>query len=389
MLTDAQVRNAKPAAKPYKLSDAAGLYLFVRPTGSKQWRFDYKFNARRKTLTIGTYPYTSLQEARQSLHEAKNALSKSIDPALKPASATFKDVAEEWLKKLENEGDAAPTMEKKRWLLSYAYPYIGNRNLTDITAPELLRVLRKLEGPGKYESAKRLRSVLSRVFRYGIATARAERDPAADLRGALTAPKIRHRAAFTEPDDIKTLLLAIDDYQGSQTIKFALQFLALTFVRPGELRHAEWTEIQGEEWRVPAHKMKMKLPHIVPLSRQALAIIEQSRAINGNATYVFPSLVSPERPMSENTLNVALRRLGFAQDEMCSHGFRTMASTRLNEMNWHPDAIERQLAHRPINQVRAAYNQAQYLPERQRMMQAWADYLDELRKSSATSQRTG
>jgi len=388
VLTDAQVRNAKPAAKPYKLSDAAGLYLFVRPTGSKQWRFDYKFNDRRKTLTIGTYPYTSLQEARQSLHEAKKALSKSIDPAMKPTSATFKNVAEEWLKKLENEGDAAPTMEKKRWLLSYAHPYIGNRNLTDITAPELLRVLRKLEGPGKYESAKRLRSVLSRVFRYGIATARAERDPAADLRGALTAPKVKHRAAFTEPDDIKTLLLAIDDYQGSQTIRFALQFLALTFVRPGELRHFEWPEIQGEEWRIPGHKMKMKEPHIVPLSRQALALIDLSRAINGNATYVFPSLFSPERPISENTLNLALRRLGFAQDEMCSHGFRTMASTRLNEMSWHPDAIERQLAHRPSNQVRAAYNQAQHLPERQRMMQAWADYLDELRNSTSASRRT-
>jgi integrase len=283
---------------------------------------------------------------------------------------------------LRTRATRRPPWKKKRWLLSYAYPFIGNRNLTDITAPELLRVLRKLEGPGKYESAKRLRSVLSRVFRYGIATARAERDPAADLRGALTAPKVKHRAALTEPDDIKTLMLAIDDYQGSQTIRFALEFLALTFVRPGELRHAEWTEIQGEEWRIPAHKMKMKLPHIVPLSRQALAIIEQSRSINGDATYVFPSLFSPERPLSENTLNLALRRLGFAQDEMCSHGFRTMASTRLNEMNWHPDAIERQLAHRPANQVRAAYNQAQYLPERRLMMQSWADYLDQLRSGT-------
>jgi integrase len=379
VLTDAKARNAKPCARPYKLSDGAGLYLFVRPSGSKQWRYDYSFNVRRKTLAIGTYPYTSLRDARQLLHDSKTALAKSIDPALKPTTTTFKEIAEEWLTKLENEGDAAPTMQKKRWLLAYAYPYIGNRSLCEITAPELLRVLRKLEGPGKYESAKRLRSVLSRVFRYGIATARVERDPAADLRGALTAPKVRHRAAFTEPRDIKTLLVAIDNYQGSQTVKFALQFLALTFVRPGELRQGEWTEVQGQEWRIPAHKMKMKLPHIVPLSRQALAILEQSKAVNGDSDYIFPSLVASNRPMSENTLNVALRRLGFAQEEMCSHGFRTMASTRLNEMSWHPDAIERQLAHRPANQVRAAYNQAQHLPERVHMMQAWADYLDALR----------
>lgn len=381
MLTDTQARNAKPAEKPYKLSDAQGLYLFVRPSGSKQWRFDYTFNDRRKTLTIGTYPHASLQDARRSLDDAKKALSKNVDPALKPTASTLKEVAEEWLRKLEKQGDLPPTMEKKHWLLSYAYPYIGNRNIPEITAPELLRLLRKLEAPGKYESAKRLRSVLSRIFRYAIATSRAERDPAADLLGALTAPSVTHRAAFTQPRDIKSLLVAIEDYQGSLTTKFALLFLALTFVRPGELRKAEWTEIHGNEWRIPAHKMKMKDPHIVPLSRQALAILEQNKPLNGEAQYIFPSLLASDRPMSENTLNTALRRLGFTKDEMTSHGFRTMASTRLNEMNWHPDAIERQLAHRPKNQVRAAYNQAQHLPERIRMMQAWADYLDELRSN--------
>jgi integrase len=384
VLTDVQARNAKPAEKPYKLSDAQGLYLFIRTTGSKPWRFDYTFNARRKTLTIGTYPYTSLQGARRSVDDAKRSLSKDIDPALKPAAAGFKDVAEEWLRTLAKEGDDPKTMEKKRWLLSYAYPYIGSRNISGITAPELLQLLRRLEAPGKYESAKRLRSVLSRIFRYAIATSRAERDPAADLLGALTAPNVTHRAAFTKPRDIKSLLVAIGDYQGSLTTKFALQFLALTFVRPGELRKAEWTEIQGDEWRIPAHKMKMKDPHIVPLSRQALAILEQNKPLNGDALYIFPSLLASDRSMSENTLNTALRRLGFTKDEMTSHGFRTMASTRLNEMNWHPDAIERQLAHRPKNQVRAAYNQAQHLPERIRMMQAWADYLDDLRSSIAT-----
>lgn len=388
MLSDTQALNAKPLDRPYKLSDAAGLYLFVRPTGSKQWRFDYSYNSKRKTLTIGTYPYTSLKEARRSLENAKTALEKNIDPALRPLSVTFKDVAEEWLRKLEKEGDDPKTMEKKRWLLSYAYPVIASRPIPEITAPELLRILRKLESSGKYESAKRLRSNLSRIFRYAIATARAERDPAADLKGALIAPQAKHHAAFTKPDDIRKLLISIDAYPGSQTIAFALQFLALTFVRPGELRAAEWTELKDHEWLIPAHKMKMKHPHVVPLSRQARRILDANREINGHARYIFPSLHSSVRAISENTLNTALRRIGFSKDEMTSHGFRTMASTRLNEMNWHPDAIEAQLAHQQKNQVRAAYNQAQYLDIRRPMMQAWADYLEELMLSHLASRQT-
>jgi integrase len=387
VLSDTKALNAKPDAKPYKLADAQGLYLFVRPTGSKQWRFDYSYNTKRKTLTIGTYPYTSLKDARRSLEEAKTALEKNIDPALKPLSATFRDVAEEWLRKLEREGDDPKTMEKKRWLLTYAYPYLATRPVKEITAPELLRVLRKLEDRGMYESCKRLRSNFSRIFRYAIATARAERDPAADLKGALTAPQAKHHAALTQPNDIRNLLDAINTYQGSQTTAFALQFLALTFVRPGELRSAEWTELHDDEWRIPAHKMKMKDPHIVPLSRQALDILAANRELNGGSKYIFPSPHSTLRPMSENTLNTALRRLGFTKEEMTSHGFRTLASTRLNEMNWHPDAIEAQLAHRQKNQVRAAYNQAQYLDIRRPMMQAWADYLDELRMSHPVSQQ--
>lgn len=382
MLSDARVLNAKAMEKPYKLSDAYGLYLFIRPTGSKQWRFDYSFARKRKTLTIGTYPHVSLKDARNALGEAKRALSQDIDPALRPSSTTFRDVADEWLRKLEREGDATPTMEKKRWLLTYANPYLAQRPVHQITAPELLRVLRKLEDTGKYESAKRLRSVLSRIFRYAIATARAERDPAADLKGALTAPTVRHRAAFTAEEDIKQLLLAIDDYSGSLTTKFALQFLALTFVRPGEIRSAEWTEIVGSEWRIPPIKMKMKDPHIVPLSRQALHLLDENRQLNGDAKYIFPSLLSGSRTISENTMNTALRRLGFSKDEMCSHGFRTIASTRLNELGWNADWVEAQLAHRERNQVRAAYNQAQYLDDRRKMMQGWADYLDMLRTRS-------
>lgn len=379
MLSDTRARTAKPKEKPYKLSDGAGLYLFVRPTGSKQWRYDYSFNQRRKTLTFGTYPHTTLAEARAQLQSAKTSLNKNTDPALKAEGCTFKEVAEEWLRTLEAKGDNPNTMQRKRCLLAYAYPHIGTKNVQDITTPELLAILRRLEANKLYESTKRLRSNLSRIFRYAIATARAERDPTQDLKGALIPPNVTHRAAFTEPDDIGKLLHAIDEYHGHQTIQFALQFLALTFVRPGEIRQARYDQIREGEWHIPAVVMKMKHPHLVPLSKQALAVIDQTRIINQGSDFLFPSLISNTRPLSENTLNTALRRMGFSKEQMTSHGFRTMASTRLNEMDFHPDAIERQLAHRPKNQVRAAYNRAEYLQERRKMMQVWADYLDKLR----------
>jgi len=296
---------------------------------------------------------------------------------------TFKAVAEELSGKLGREGRAPRTLKKLRWLLDLAYPSIGDRRVAEITAPELLSVLRKVEARGKYETACRLRNTCGMVFRYAIATGRAERDPSADLRGALTTPKVNHRSTIVDPRAIGALLRAIEGFDGQATTKAALRLAPLVFVRPGELRHAEWTEIEfaAVEWRIPAAKMKMLRPHRVPLSRQALAIIRELQGISGGGRWLFPSVRSMARPISENTLNAALRRLGYGPEEMTTHGFRAMASTRLNEMGcWNPDAIERQLAHQESDDVRRAYiHAAEYWRERVRMMQAWADYLDELR----------
>jgi integrase len=379
VLTDTEARTAKPKDKAYKLYDREGLYLFVRPTGSKQWRYDYEFNHKRKTLTIGSYPDVRLLDARRARDDARRSLKTHKDPSFKAAGSTFKAVAEEWLHKLEREGDAPITTEKKRWLLSYAYPILEDRPISQITAPEILQALRKLEAKGKYESARRLRSVISRIFRYAIATARTEHDPTQALAGALTTPTVIHRAALTDPNEVGALMRAIDGYTGHPITRYALQLHALTFVRPGELRAAEWSEIQDTEWRIPGPKMKMKKPHIVPLSSQALRILEELKPLTGHAKYLFPSFITDERCMCENTLNTALRRLGYDKTEMTSHGFRTVASTLLNELGWNADWIEMQLAHKPKDAIRGTYNQAKYLADRKRMMQAWADYLDELR----------
>ena len=393
-LTDTALRNAKPRDSAYKLSDRDGLYLLVSTSGTKLWRFDYRFLAKRKTLALGKYPTIGLADARHACEDARKLLSKNIDPSEKrkldklamtiAAETTFRVVAEEWLKKIEREGRAKVTMDKSRWLLGLAYPKIGERPIGAITAPEVLLMLRRVEARGHYKSAKRLRSVCGRVFRYAIATGRADRDPSVDLRGALIAPKVQHRAAITAPEAIGGLLRAIDGYEGSLIVRAALQLLSLVFVRPGELRHAAWAEFEFEQarWLIPGHRMKMKTPHIVPLSRQALAILRNLQPMTGDGAYLFPSNRSITRPISENTLNAALRRLGYGTDDMTSHGFRSMASTRLNEMGrWNPDAIERQLAHGERNAVRAAYNHAHYLKERIEMMQVWANYLDALRIS--------
>jgi integrase len=288
------------------------------------------------------------------------------------------------LVKLEREGRAAVTLAKKRWLLDFAYPAIGQRPVAEITAPELLAVFRKVEARGRYETARRLRSTCGMVFRYAIATGRAERDPSVDLRGALTAPKVIHRAAIVDPVGIGALLRAIEDYDGLPLTKAALKLAPLVFVRPGELRKAEWAEFDLEhaEWRIPAAKMKMRRLHRTPLSKQALAIIRDLQAFS-RGRWLFPSVRSISRPMSENTLNAALRRLGYSKNQMTAHGFKGMASTRLNEMGcWNSDAIERQLAHQEPRDVRRAYmHAAEYWPQRVKMMQAWADYLDELRNA--------
>ena len=392
MLNDTRIRTTKPCKRPIKLSDSGGLYLLIAPHGSKLWRLAYRFGGKQKTLAIGAYPTSTLKAARDKREEAKRLLASGIDPSaqrrldkqIKATGNTFKAVAEEVLAKLEKEGRAEVTLTKKRWLLDFAYAAFGDRPIAEITALEVLSVLRRVEARGRYETARRLRSTCGTIFRYAIATGRAERDPSADLRGALTSPKVNHRAAIVDPVGIGGLLRAIDGYDGLPITKAALRLAPLVFVRPGELRHAEWAEfdLAAAEWRIPPAKMKMRRPHRVPLSRQALDVLRDLRPISGGGRFLFPSVRSTVRPMSENTLNAALRRLGYGTDEMTAHGFRAMASTRLNEMSgWNPDAIERQLAHQEQDDVRRAYvHAAEYWPERVRMMQAWADYLDELRE---------
>jgi integrase len=388
-LTDTAIRNAKPREKPFKLTDSGGLHLLITPTAGKLWRFAYRFAGKQKTLALGAYPVVTLAQARDGRDAARKHLAARIDPSIKrkldkqAAGNTFRVVAEELHKKLEREGRASATLVKLRWLLDFACAAFGERPIAVITAPEILSVLRRIEVRGKYETARRLRSMCGMVFRYAIATARAERDPSADLRGALTAPKVTHRAAIIEPNAIGALLRAIDGYGGYRVVRAALQLAPLVFVRPGELRRAEWREFDFDaaEWRIPADKMKMRRPHRVPLSRQALAILQELRPTTGHSQWLFPSVRSVMHPISENTLNAALRRLGFGSDEMTAHGFRAMAATRLSEMGrWSPDAIERQLAHEEQNATRRAYTHgAEYWFERVAMMQTWADYLDELK----------
>lgn len=391
-LTALAIKSAKSRTKPYKLADSDGLYLLVTPSGGRCWRMNYRHLGKQKTLAFGTWPDTSLADARERRDAARKVLARGDDPAEQikleriaatvAASNSFKAVADEWLTKAEKEGRSAVTMKKLRWLLDFINESIGKRPIATISAQELLIMLRKMESKGKYETAKRLRSTCSQVFRYAIATARAERDVAADLRGALIAPKPVHRAAITSPKEAGGLLRAIEAFEGYPNTKAALQLLPHVFVRPGELRHAEWSDFNFDKalWTIPPHKTKMRRAHTIPLSRQALAILETIEHDAEYSRFLFPSLRSVDRPMSENTINAALRRMGFAQDEMTGHGFRAMAATLLNEMGlWHPDAIERQLAHCDNNAVRRAYTRGEYWDERVKMMQHWSDHLDFLR----------
>lgn len=391
-LTALAIKSAKSRAKSYKLADSDGLYLLVTPSGGRCWRMNYRHLRKQKTLAFGTWPDTSLADARERRDAARKVLARGDDPAEQikleriaatvAASNSFKAVADEWLTKAEKEGRSAVTMKKLRWLLDFINESIGKRPIASISAQELLIMLRKMEGKGKYETAKRLRSTCSQVFRYAIATARAERDVAADLRGALIAPKPVHRAAITSPKGAGGLLRAIEAFEGHPNTRAALRLLPHVFVRPGELRHAEWSDFDFDKalWTIPPHKTKMRRAHTIPLSRQALAILETIEHDADYSRFLFPSLRSVDRPMSENTINAALRRMGFAQDEMTGHGFRAMAATLLNEMGlWHPDAIERQLAHSDNNAVRRAYTRGEYWDERVKMMQHWSDHLDFLR----------
>jgi integrase len=396
MLTDIALRKAKPVAKPLKLSDGLGMYLLLKPDGSRYWRMDYRFDGKRKTLALGVYPEVSLSNARQRREDARRLLAAGTDPgvarksakraqaeAIRAAEDTFEAIARDWMARQEV---AEVTANKTRWILeTFLFPDIGHRPIAEITPRDLLAVLRKIEATGKLETAKRAKVKAGQVFRYAVLEGKAESDPTASLKGALKPPKEKHHAAITDPSRIGQLLRAIDGYRGQFTTLKALQLAPLVFVRPGELRKAAWSEfdLDGAIWRIPAERMKMKASHLVPLSTQALSVLKELWSLTGNGHYVFPGVRTDSRPMSENTVNAALRGLGYSGEEMTGHGFRSMAATRLNEMGWNADAIERQLAHAESNKVRAAYTHAaQYLEERTRMMQAWADYLDGLRQGA-------
>lgn len=400
-LAQVAVSNAKPRAKPYKLADGGGLYLEVMPNGARYWRMKYTHAGKERRIAFGVFPEVTLAEARKRRDEARAKLRDGLDPvharraerrALEVAAvSSFEAVAREWMAK--QEATKAPsTCSKNRWLLeTFAFPSIGKRPAAEITAPELLEIVRRVEARGTHETAHRLLQRMRAVFAYAIATQRATRNPARDLDAqALHPVKTKHRAALTEPKAVGGLLRAVWGYGGQPVTLAAMQLAALLFVRPEELRGAQWSEfdLDGATWTIPPQRRKLQRrerehpstpPHVVPLSTQAVEILRSLHALTGRGRLVFPSLRTPDRPISENTINAALRRLGYSQDEMTAHGFRALASTRLNELGFAPDVIERQLAHTEKDKVRAAYNRAAYMAERVTMMQAWADYLDGLR----------
>jgi len=391
VLSEMQVRSARPRDKDYKLFDTQGLYLKVSTSGARLWRFKYHYGPVERLLTLGAYPEVSLKRAREKRDEARELLKEGIDPAVKRQTEklrkadTFGAIALEWLE-LHRKRFAPATFVKAEWTFNdLIIPYIGKRPIAQITAPELLAVFRRLEARGKNETAHRTKQRCGQIFLYAVATGRAVRDPTADLRGALAPVVSKNRAAPTDPAEIAKLIRAVHDYRGHPSTEAAFKLSALLFVRPGELRKAEWTEfdLEGGVWRIPAHRMKMREQHIVPLATQAVEVLEALRPVTSRGRYVFSCLRGGDRPMSEAAITAALRRMGYTGDQMTWHGFRTTASTCLNELGFNPDIIELQLAHSERNRVRAAYNKAQRLAERRKMMQEWADYLDALRSTGA------
>jgi integrase len=394
-LTDVAVRNAKPGAKAIKLADGGGMFLLVTPAGGKLWRLKFRIEGREKLLAIGAYPEIGLGEARRRREEARELIALGKDPSREKqrdkvrsrlqAADTFAAISDEYCAKRRRDGDkgwAPATATRCEYLLSLVCGSIGRLAINEIEPADVLTAIRRIEGKGKLESARRSLQLASAVFRYAVATARLASDPTRDLRGALTAPTVTHYGAITDAKRVGPLLRAIDDYEGSGITKLAMQIAPHVFVRPGELRHAEWNEfdLDGALWIIPAGKMKMRKAHHVPLSRQSVDLFREVRAVTGPAGFVFPSIRTRTRPMSENTLNAGLRRLGYASDEMTAHGFRAMASTLLNESGkWSPDAIERALAHGDSDKVRAAYHRGAHWKERVEMAQWWSDHLDSLR----------
>jgi len=393
-LSDVKIRNAKPSSKQQKFFDGGGLFLLVTPAGGKLWRLKYRFLGKEKLLAMGSYPEVTLSEARQRRDEARKLLAKGVDPgevkraqrvsAISAAAESFEVIAREWHTKFAPTWSAGHAANNMIRLEKDVFPIIGDRPIKDIRAPELLAALRRVESRGALEMAHRIRTICGQVFRYAVATGRAERDPAADLKGALPSVKKKRMAAITDPAKAGALLRAIDGYDGSFIVKCAMRLAPLVFVRPGELRHAEWAEIDFDraEWNIPAEKMKMKESHLVPLSKQAMDILRELEPLTAAGRYVFPGGRSVARPLSNNAINAALRRMGFSKEEMTAHGFRAMARTLLDEvLHVRPDFIEHQLAHAVRDPLGRAYNRTSHLEERRKMMQHWADYLDSLKEN--------
>lgn len=390
-LADITIRNAKPSDKQQKLADAGGLYLLVHPNGSKYWRFKYRILGKEKLLSIGKYPEITLLEARAHRDAAKKLLANGTDPAevkqaqkieaKLQAANTFEAVAREYLELKSKKQCEKTTVRNLRILEINIFPHIGSTPIASLKSKALLAVLRGMEKRGVIDSAHRALQLCGEIFRYAIKDERAQADLSLVLKGALAPAKEKHHASITDPKEVGSLLRDVDGYKGAYLTRQALKLAPLVFVRPGELRQAEWSEIDLDNavWRIAAEKMKMKVVHIVPLAKQVIEILKDVQHLSGHGRYVFPSLITSERPMSENTVNTALRRLGYSKDEMTGHGFRSMASTLLHEQGWPHEAIERQLAHAERNKVSAAYNYAEHLPKRREMMQAWADYLDALK----------
>ena len=382
------IQAAKPEAKSYKLADGGGLFLLIQQNGSKLWRLKYRHLGTERALSFGPYPLVSLAEARTKRDDAKKLLLDGVDPSVRKklnriaaetaANNTFGLVAGEFLAKIEAEGAAASTISKNKWLLADLAAPLANRPIAEITAAEILDLLKRIEKSGRRETARRLRGVMGTVFRLAVVTLRATSDPTQAIQGALLRANTKPRAAITDEKQFGGLLRAIDEYDGWPTIKAALQFSALTFARPGEVRGATRSEINFDKavWRVAAERTKMRRPHDVPLSRQALAVLKDIWPMSDHCELVFPSIRSNQRPLSENAFNSALRRMGYAQEEMSAHGFRSSASTILNENGFNADVIEAALGHQAENAIRRAYNRAVYWPERIALMQKWADMLD-------------
>lgn len=387
VLSDIRVRNAKPREKPYKLFDRGGLglYVLITPRGSKLWQLKYRFQGRERRASLGQYPVVSLSEARKKALKARQFIDRGIDPnekkkAQKADKYTFEIAAKEWVSQNTPKWTDGHTEKVRTRLDKHVLPWLGSKSIAEITTPEILSVLRRVEATGHNEMAHCCQQYTAAVFRYAVRCGLLAINPAADLRGALTPVTVKHYAAITEPKAVGALMRALDGYEGNFVVRCALRLSPYVFLRPGELRGAEWSEIDIESatWRIPGPRMKMRRDHVVPLSRQTIAIFEEIRPLTGQGRFVFPSVRTTERCMSENTITGALRRLGYTGKEMTAHGFRTVASSLLNELGFKPDIIELQLAHKEQG-VRAVYHRAEYLEERRQMMQQWADYLDNLK----------